>query len=342
MILSTTSDEKNRTISLMRLSEEGDKIWLKQYEKEGVLSANRLISLRDNHFMAAISFYDAKKSEQSRLLKFDLQRNILDESDFESCLIEDIKERADGALIGVGLKNTSSHTHACAAAFDPSLQPLWQRDFPQYERSSFHALSILHDGLIAAAGEATRAPSQESDIWIVKLAENGTLASLPLPKNGIYADLYTALLPYIKNHSITLDENLVITFTGEGLQYAQGVATLSAVQKKLLDLLVTPLLETLYRYRSQIDTLQINGHASSEWGNAALETRYLNNLTLSAARSYHLLRYLFTHHDAAPYQKWLTTILSSNGHSFADPVKETDEKENEIKSRRVSLKVEMK
>jgi co-chaperonin GroES (HSP10) len=181
LILANSSKNSTQDITLMRLSEEGDKIWLRKYESLGVLNAHRLITLRDNNFLASISYYDKNHLQQTRLIKFDLQKNILQEHNITTDgtnIISDIKERSNGAIVGVGHRTTKLKTEAMAITLDNTLKPIWQRFFDNFERSSFHALSLLHDGSIAIAGELTKKSKEIRDMWIIKLHRDGSTVQI--------------------------------------------------------------------------------------------------------------------------------------------------------------------
>ena len=81
----------------------------------------------------------------------------------------------------------------------------------------------------------------------------------------------------------------------------------------------------LYANKENIQSLEINGHTSSEWGKSNFTDTYLNNKELSLNRSY----------------DWLTQALRGSGYSSSQQVKYSNI-ESKKKSRRVIFKVILK
>jgi flagellar motor protein MotB len=345
LLLSNFSDQTTQGISLMRLSEEGDKIWMHNYESEGILNAHRLITLRDNHFLTAISYYDANHAEQTRLIKFDLQKNILQEHNITtqgSNVISDIKERSNGAIVGVGHHTTHLKTEAMAITLDNTLHPIWKRYFDNFERSAFHALSVLHDGKIAVAGEVNKHASEVTDMWILKLNSDGSTTQMELHNGSLYDALCAAFSKEIQEKTLSITEDLTLHITAASLRFQVGEYELSSQQRSFLHRFNTKLFTTLYPYKEKIKTLHVNGHTSSEWGNLNLPKRYLNNVELSAKRAFKVLEFTYQDDQLRPYQEWMHALLSSDAHSYSERIIDKNENENELASRRVSFKIEMK
>jgi len=344
LILSTFSDHKIQGISLMRLNEEGDKIWMRNYQSNGVLNAHRIITLRDTHFLTAISYYDSKHAEQTRLIKFDLQKNILQEHNITTegtNVITDIKERANGAIVGVGYHTTHLKTEAMAMTLDNTLTPLWKRYFDTYERSQFHALSLLHNGNIAIAGELSQKASEVTDMWIIKLNRDGSTAEIGAHDNSLYDALCKTFEQEIREKKVTISKHLNIAISAPQLKFKVGEYRLNAKQKHFLSHFNKKLIQTLYPYKDKIHSLHVNGHSSSEWGDLNQPKRYLNNLELSVKRAFDVVAFTYQDPELHPYQKWMSSLLSSDGHSYTHAVVK---KNREIKeaSRKVNFKIELK
>ncbi len=339
LILANSSEGNTRGVTLMRLSEEGDKIWLKRYNRDGVINAHRLIALHDRHFLAAISFYDDTHREQSRLLKFDLQRNLLFEHNISTDstnVINDIKERANGAIIAAGQTTNALKTRAYAAAFDATLQPLWQRRFDQFERSRFHALTLLDNGDIALAGEVIESASENTDMWIVKLHRDGTQANTPFSTDSLYSKLCDTFKEEIAANLISISDTLEIELVGDALLFEVGVSDLTSAQKEFLDRFAPRLLALLGT--ETLNGLHVNGHTSSEWYSAKNTTeRYLNNVKLATKRAYNVLEHLYQHNPK--HQQWLETMLSNDAYNYRKKIM-NQEKEDREKSRRISFSIE--
>ncbi|MEA1919409.1 MAG: hypothetical protein U9N52_06165 [Campylobacterota bacterium] len=343
LILANSSDKQTQGITLMRLSEEGDKIWMHNYNSKGVLNAHRLIALRDNHFLTSISYYDNARTEQTRLIKFDLQKNMLQEQNIttkSSNVISDIKERSNGAIVGVGHHTSRLKTEAMAISLDNRLQPMWQRFFDNYERSSFHALSLLHDGTIAIAGELTKKGSEVTDMWVIKLNRDGKISQIKAETGSLYEALLQTFKEEIKSKKITITEDLQINLIAPELLFNVGAYELTQKQISFLHPFNAKLITTLLPFKDKISALHVNGHTSSEWGSLSQPKRYLNNVKLSSKRAFSVLAFTYQDHQLRSEQEWLSTILSSDGHSYAQRV--MNKTEDKKASRRVNFKIELK
>jgi outer membrane protein OmpA-like peptidoglycan-associated protein len=343
LILANSSENQTQDITLMRLSEEGDKIWLRRYKSKGVLNAHRLITLRDNHFLTSISYYDKRHQEQTRLLKFDLQKNLLQEHNITtdgSNIISDIKERSNGAIVGVGHHTTKLKTEAMAITLDNHLRPIWERFFNNYERSKFNALTLLHDGKIAIAGELTDRGSEITNMWIIKLNCDGSTAQISLKSDTLYAKLLEIFADEIKTKQLSIDESLTIKLISPNLNFKVGEYRLDTQQSKFLQTFNNKLINLLYSYKDDIKTLHVNGHTSSEWGGFGVDKGYLKNMDLSSKRALSVAQFLYTKQKSEDKKEFLRDILSSDAHSYAQRV--IDKTENKKASRRVDFKIELK
>lgn len=345
LVAGTTDIDKNRTVTLMRVTENGDKIWLRQYGHDGVLNVYDLITLRDNHFLASLTYQGTGKSEQIRLAKFDLQRNLLAEYNISTetgAALYNIKEQSDGKIIGVGysIDTAKANTDALAICFDPTLQPLWQHNYGNENRNLFRSVKVLHDGSYAAAGESVAPHSEVTNMWIVKLNEDGSVVQLSANARSLYAHLRNIFNDDIRTGKITLSKDLTITLIHPTLLFKTGVYSLTTPQKKFLNSLSPRLIQALLPYRSQIAALRINGHTSSEWKNTDFTRRYLNNAKLSTQRAYSVLSDIFSLETNRPYQKWLSTIVTNDGYAFSKTVKNPIE--DRVLSRRVEFGIVVK
>ena len=96
----------------------------------------------------------------------------------------------------------------------------------------------------------------------------------------------------------------------------------------------------LYKNKEVINTLEVSGHTSSEWGTSDFSPRYLNNAQLSMQRSFATLSYIFTLQNQE-IQKWLSESLKGGGESFSKKVIQ-NENEDKERSRRVNFKIVLK
>ncbi len=344
LVLSSADDKKTRQLTLMRLSENGDKIWLKKYGKEGVVNPHSIITLKDNHFLVNASHYSHKEGNRIQLVKFDLQRNIIDERTIVTknpTLLHDIKEQVNGSFIAVGRSKTSMNTNAFAMKLNSKLHPLWKREFASDATQEFNAVHILQNSQYAIVGESTPANSENTDMWITKLNSDGSSA-LALPSGSIYDALCEEFKVEISKEIIKINQDLSIELNAGYLHFETGKFKLNKPQEKFISGFTPRLLKAISPFQSNISNLKINGHTSSEWKSKNFETRYLKNLELSSKRSLCVSNALFTSALSSKDKKYLSQILSADAQSFREPILVTNKEENREKSRRVGLRIVLK
>jgi len=348
LILATASKGKNKTPILMRVSEDGDKIWLKNYIKKGVFNVYGIISLRDGNFLVSATQYDKNHKEQIRLIKFDLQNNILAEQDINTnynSALNEIREYSNGTIIGVGY-STDTHyvnTDALAIMFSPELHPIWKRQYGGKNRDEFHALTILRNGQVVAVGETTNNASQVRNMWIVKLNNDGSIA-LKTDNKTTDDSFYKALRTYFQKElttkQILIEKDLRIKLNSDALLFKVGVSKLTSVQKRFLKEFSKKLMSFMYQHKSQINGFEINGFTSSEWKNTNYSKGYLNNAELSSKRALNVLACFYNSKQKQSHQKWLSTLTSSNANAYAQQIKQKDIEDKKA-SRRVAFQINL-
>ena len=181
LILATTLYNKHKNVTLMRLTENGDKIWLKHFKSTKLTEAKKIILLKDNNFLVSLAQYDESGKAHIRLIKFDLYKNILQDKSIKTIypsVINDIKEFSNSKIIGVGYVKDTFNTDGLAMIFDSNLNLLHQEHYGGKEYDTFNAATILHNSQVAVAGVHTAENSQEENMWIVKLNSNATMTQL--------------------------------------------------------------------------------------------------------------------------------------------------------------------
>ncbi|MDP2893786.1 MAG: OmpA family protein [Sulfurimonas sp.] len=354
MLLAQTNSEKSKNATILRITQNGDKIWLKEYKNEKNTTPHKILKLRDGSFALSLSQEDDLGKEQVRLLKVDLQKNILLDKMVQTTyatILKDIKEYSDGKIIGVGSVQDNYNTDGVAMLFDSKFSMLTQEHYGSAAHDSFNALSILHNSQVGVVGVYTNKESQETNMWIVKLNKDLTMVKIAVkaetkkeiksakPTN-FYADLYALLKQEIEAKKIELKEDLSIHLIDATLYFKVGEYTLTNEQKEFLQKLSNKLLPFLYKNREFIKTLEISGHTSSEWGTSDFSQRYLKNEKLSMNRSFSTLSYIFNNHDGTT-QKWLAEVIKGSGVNFSKKVI-YNENEDKEKSRRVTFKIILK
>lgn len=340
VVLSTTNDQKNQNVTLMRITENGDKIWLKHYKEDDKVTPYKIIRLRDNNFLVSLSQQNSVFKEQVRLLKIDIQKNVLIDKTIHttySSALKDIKEYSDGKLIGVGYVKDSYNTDALVMILDSNLDLLTQEHYGEENYDIFNAVTILNNSQAAACGINTNENSQESNMWITKLNRDGTLAQVSAKIGSFYEELTKLFKPEIDAKKLLIKQDLTIEFIDKALYFKVGKYALTQEQKTFLDKFSKKLIPFMNRYKENITSLEINGHTSSEWGGTTFTNNYLKNEKLSMNRSYSTLSYIFKA-QSKPTQIWLSKILRGSGFSYSKKVM-LNGMEDKEKSRRVTFKV---
>ena len=347
VVISTTSFKHNRDVSLMRITENGNRIWLKHYKNksgdDNTVIPKKIIRLKDNNFVVALTQLNAMQQEHIRLIKFDLYRNILIDKEIFTTYpseINDMKEYSDGRLIAVGYVKDSYNTDGLAMILNANLVLLNQEHFGGDNYDVFNAVTIMHNSQAAIAGIHTDNNSQETNMWITKLNPDASLVQLSTMTSTFYERLCQIFKEEINSKKISIKKDLSITLLQDSLYFQAGKSKLTQGQKKFLHSFGAKLIPFLYKNRERIETLEVNGHTSSEWGTSGFTQKYLKNANLSLQRAYETLSYLFrnaTLHE----QKFLTKVFKESGYSYTKRIN-IDGVEDKKLSRRVSFKIILK
>ena len=342
IIVGTTAYDAHKNITLLRVTGNGDKIWLKHYKEKSKLTPYKIIKLRDHNFLLSVSKQNEMSKEQVRVIKFNLQNDVLMDKEIYtsySSVLRDIKEYSDGGIIGVGYVKDTYNTNALVMLLDSTLNMTHQEHFGEQNYDEFNAVSILHNTQAAVAGINTSEDSQESNMWIVKLNRDATIVQVSTKVENFYKELNKIFKEEIDAKKIQIREDLTIEFTAKGLLFEQGVYKLTKVQEDFLVLFGKKLIPFLHTNKEFIATLEVNGHTSSEWGKKnSFTSTYLKNGKLSMNRSYATVSSLFNSQNK-PTQVWLAKVLKGSGLSFSKKVTFDNEVENKVKSRRVAFKI---
>lgn len=340
IVLSLTKYEANNNLTLMRLSENGNKIWLKHYKSDEFITPKKILKLRDNNFVVVLSERNSVFKEQIRLIKFDLQKNILIDQTIPtiySSALNDIKEFSNSNLMGVGFVKDTYNTDGLVMMLDGEFNLLCQEHFGTDNFDKFFSVTIMNDSLAGVAGVHTDNNSQESNMWITKFKQNCTMAQKSTNSKSLYEELKKIYAQEISRRQLIIHPDLRIELTGTALYFKIGQYKLTAEQKHFLNIFSHKLMPFLLRHRSEIKTLEVNGHTSSEWDGVDFSHRYVNNEKLSLNRAFSTIQYIFLN-QKIENQKYLTQILKGSGLSYRKKVLNYGS-ENKEKSRRVTFKI---
>lgn len=343
VVLGKTSYDKHRNVSLMRLSETGNKIWLKHYKSENLSMPTKIIKLRDNNFLVSLIQYNDMRQEHIRLIKFDLYKNILIDKEIFTTYpsgINDIQEFSDGSFIAVGYVKDIQNTDALAMLLNSNLRLISQEHYGEENYDLFNALKILHNSQVAAVGVHTDENSQETNMWIVKLNRDASMAQTSSSVTSFYTRICDLFKEEIDAHKLKIREDLTIEFIDTALYFKVGEYKLTSAQELFLDKFSKKLIPFLALNREFIDTLEVIGHTSSEWSHTNFTQKYLKNEKLSMERSFATLSYIFKTQKHEK-QKFLSQIVKGSGLNYSKKITLND-KEDREKSRRVTFKVILK
>ena len=342
VVVSTTAYDKHKNVTLMRITENGNKMWLKHYEGEKLVTPHKIIRLRDNNFLLSLSQYDNMQKEQIRLIKFDLYKNIHEDKKIFTTypsVLHDIKEFSDGTLMGVGYVKDTYNTDGLVMLLNSHLSLLKQEHYGGENYDVFNALAILNNSQVAVVGIHTDDDSQESNMWLVKLNKDATMAQKKSAKN-FYDILHDIYHVEIANKQIAIYEDLSIDFLDKNLYFKAGIYKLTKKQKLFLNKFAKKLMPFLKNNQEFIENLEINGHTSSEWKGVDFSSNYLKNEKLSLERSFSVLSYIFQTQDKKT-KKLLAEKFKGSGLNYSQKVVRNNS-ENRVKSRRVSFKILLK
>lgn len=283
------------------------------------------------------------RKEHIRLIKFDLYQNILIDKEVFTTYpseINDIKEFSDGTFIAVGYLKDASNTDGLVMVLDAALLLLNKEHYGSENYDTFNAAKILNNSQVAVVGEHTNNNSQETNMWIIKLNKDASMAQVSSSVESIYQKLITLYKKEISEHQIKVKEDLTIELLDKRLYFDVGTYKLTKTQKIFLDKFSKKLLTFLYANKEFIQTLEVNGHTSSEWKSTNFTDRYLKNEKLSMQRSYSVISRIFKS-SSITIQQWLSNTLKGSGNSYAKLIK-YDNVEVKKNSRRVSFKIILK
>ena len=347
IVISTTSYNKNRDVSFMRITENGNRIWLKHYQKEGnndnTVVPKKIIRLKDGNFVVALSQYNHMQKEHIRLIKFDLYQNILIDKEIFTTYpsgINDIKEFSNGTFMAVGYIKDTDNTDGLALVLDANLVMLNQEHYGSQNYDIFNALSILHNSMVAVVGVHTSSHSQETNMWIVRLNRDASMSQISTSSSNFYEKLCDIFKNEITTKQLKIRKDLTIEFTDKNLYFEVGKYKLTDKQISFLDSFSKKLMPFLNANRERIERLEVNGHTSSEWGGTNFVNRYLNNEKLSLNRAYATISHIFKK-QSKQTQVWLTEVLRGTGYSYSKKVVFNNIEDKKL-SRRVSFKIVLK
>jgi hypothetical protein len=183
VLVGKASNQKNQKIILMRITQNGNKIWKKEITTNEIIKAHRILQLRDGNFLLSLSQNAKMQKEYIRLIKFDLNQNIINDKVLTttySSVLKDIKEYSNSNLIGVGYVKDSYNTDALVMILNSKLEMLFQEHYGNENLDRFNAVTIMHNSQAAVAGISTDENSQEANMWITRVNTEGSMSDIKI------------------------------------------------------------------------------------------------------------------------------------------------------------------
>ncbi len=181
--------------------------------------------------------------------------------------------------------------------------------------------------------------------------------------NIVQTDIYSALIDEFrederKKWGVEIDEsNAAVTFSGSVVQFKHNSAEISDKFKLVLSNFFPRYIETLRKFKSDIQEIDVEGHTNSISKKGG-EEGYSDNMHLSQRRAFNVLKYCRETielrdglRNISYYNKldkvWTKKVLRAVGYSYSKPVCKngkiecTSEYEDFEASRRVQFRIRM-
>ena len=156
----------------------------------------------------------------------------------------------------------------------------------------------------------------------------------------IYADLLETFGTRLEQWDAEIDEEtLTVRFNNPTLLFRAGRSDITPEFDNILQEFWPGYITIMMKYDSIIREVRIEGHTSSDWGNASIDDSYFNNMSLSQARTRAALQKCYLH-TPPEQQTWVRSSVTANGLSFSRPIYTAGE-EDSARSRRVEFTVEV-
>ena len=164
--------------------------------------------------------------------------------------------------------------------------------------------------------------------------------------NNISADLKKNLGNILNATNVQFEsKDLVVRFRGNLSLFNVGSNEITPQFKEQISQFMPMYLDVITKYESQIDSINIDGYASSFWGkDADVEKAYFLNMNLSQQRARSVLEYVYHEvlFNSPQNQEFLRDYFTANGYSSSRFVTNIDGSENTSLSQRVEFKIILK
>ena len=179
ILVTKTSYNDKQDMVIMRLTQNGVVLWKLHNKSDDILNIHKIIRLKDGNFLISLSQKARLQKEYMRLIKFDIQKNIINDKVLNTAYssgLKDIKEYANSNIIGVGYVRDNFNTDGLVVILNSRLELLLQKHYGGLNYDTFNAVAILNNSQSAIAGIRTDDNSQESNMWITKVDSRGNIS----------------------------------------------------------------------------------------------------------------------------------------------------------------------
>ena len=168
-------------IWIMKLGENGNTEWEKTFDKDENDEAYSIIQTKDEGYAVAGSTgVRVWRETNCWVIKLDAKGNMEWENNFGETgwdEIYSIIQTKDGSFITTGCvwSKGAGRGDVCVAKLDKRGNLVWDKTFGGSENDEAHSIIQTEDGGYAVVGWTKSKGTGNSDIWVIKLDENGNL-----------------------------------------------------------------------------------------------------------------------------------------------------------------------
>jgi len=177
------------------------------------------------------------------------------------------------------------------------------------------------------------------------IIERDKIKSVAVAYQNNQVAIYEALTREFKNDLVKWNaaidrDTLSFSFKSPDILFGTGSSELKPEFRALLLGFFPRYLKILMQFKDSINEVRIEGHTSSIWGaGISAEDAYFRNMELSQARTRSVLLFIQGVKDIAPDKLWVRRNVAAVGLSSSRPVLDSQGREDELQSKRVSFRV---
>ena len=141
---------------------------------------------------------------------------------------------------------------------------------------------------------------------------------------------------------VELLEDLTIRFRSPEVLFRAGMADIRPRFTDILEDFFPRYMKIIHseEYRDEIREIRIEGHTSSDWGEASSESEaYFMNMDLSQKRTRAILRLIMELPMSGEHVEWVKAHITANGLSSSQLILTADGREDQVRSRRVEFRL---